>query len=125
MAKAGLPVTLVETTQEQALASKERIEQILRKSSAFKKGRMTEEHLQQTVDSISIVTDFSTLSEVDIVIEAAFENLDIKKKVFSQLDKVCKAEAILATNTSFMNIDEIAAATSRPSNVIGTRTLQF
>ncbi len=63
--------------------------------------------------------DYADLAEVDVVIEAVFENMDIKKQVFAQLDKTCKAGAILATNTSTLDVDEIAASTSRAQDVIG------
>ena len=121
MANAGIPVTLVETTPELALAAQHRIESTYKMSSAFKSGKMTEEKFQKTMSLFTFSSDLNILKDADIVVEAVFENMEVKKGIFAQLDKICKADAILATNTSFMDVDEIASATSRPSSVVGTR----
>jgi 3-hydroxyacyl-CoA dehydrogenase len=123
IANAGLPVTLVETSPELAEAAKQRIENTYKMSSAFKSGKMSEEKLQTTMNLFTFSSDLKELSEADIVVEAVFENMETKKNIFAQLDGICKPEAILATNTSFMDVDEISSATSRPASVVGTRKL--
>ncbi|MCF8475281.1 MAG: enoyl-CoA hydratase/isomerase family protein [Emcibacter sp.] len=84
-----------------------------------KKGRMTPEQVTQRMALLQSTTNYDDLREVDLVVEAVFENMDIKKKVFQALDKICKPGAILATNTSTLDVNEIAHATSRPEDVIG------
>lgn len=121
MANAGIPVTLVETSEELATAAQQRIESTYKMSSAFKSGKMTAEKLSKTMSSFTFASDLSSLSKADLVVEAVFENMAVKKDIFAQLDKICKDDAILATNTSFMDVDEIARATSRPASVVGTR----
>lgn len=123
MANAGIPVTLVETSSELAEAAKQRIESTYKMSSAFKSGKMSEEKLKKTMSYFTFASDLNVLSDADIVVEAVFENMEVKKNIFAQLDKICKSDAILATNTSFMDVDEIASATTRPENVVGTRKL--
>jgi len=86
---------------------------------SVKKGRMTEDEKEEILSNISAGTDVNLLSDVDLVVEAAVENMKIKKIIFEELDKVCKENAILATNTSSLSITEIAAATNRPDKVIG------
>lgn len=84
-----------------------------------KKGRMTEEEKKEVLSRIITTTDLNLAEDADIVIEAIVENMDIKKKVFAELDQICKPGAILATNTSSLSITEIASATNRPDKVIG------
>ncbi len=86
---------------------------------SVQKGRMTEEEKEQVLVRITGTTDLNMAEEADIVIEAAIENMEIKKKIFAELDKICKPDAILATNTSSLSITEIASATNRPDKVIG------
>jgi 3-hydroxybutyryl-CoA dehydrogenase len=83
------------------------------------KGRMTAEQLDEVVGRITSSHDLQDAAKVDLVIEAAVENMDIKAKIFAQLDEIAPAHAILASNTSSLPITEIAAATKRPENVIG------
>lgn len=83
------------------------------------KGKISNEEVENILAKISGTTDLSLLDDVDLVIEAAVENMEIKRQIFGDLDKICKAEAILATNTSSLSITEIATATSRPDKVIG------
>ncbi|ASK87575.1 3-hydroxyacyl-CoA dehydrogenase NAD-binding domain-containing protein [Sphingorhabdus sp. SMR4y] len=114
---AGIPVTIVEL-KEEAL---ERGVGVIRKNyeNTAKRGRMTE---QQVEDAMSILTpslSYDDLADCDLVIEAVFENMDVKKDVFTKLDAIVKQGAILASNTSYLNIDEIAAVTKRPEYVIG------
>jgi 3-hydroxyacyl-CoA dehydrogenase len=114
----GLDVVLIETGEEQAAAARSRIEGNL--SGALKRGKISQEQFDTlTTRAFTVATDYATLSDVDLVIEAVFENMDVKKEVFGKLDAVCKAGAILASNTSYLDVDEIAAATSRPADVIG------
>lgn len=83
------------------------------------KGKLTEADKERILGRITATTVVEDLGNVDIVIEAAVENMELKKKIFAELDQVCKPEAILATNTSSLSITEIASATSRPHKVIG------
>ncbi len=83
------------------------------------KGKITNEEVENILSRISGTTNLNLLDDVDLVIEAAVENMEIKKQIFADLDKICKPEAILATNTSSLSITEIATATSRPDKVIG------
>jgi len=116
-ANAGIPVVMKEVNQE-ALS---RGLGIIRNNyeATVKKGRMSSAQFERCMDLISGVTDYSGISEADLVIEAVFENMALKKEIFGELDKKAKAGAILASNTSTLNIDEIAAATNRPQDVIG------
>ncbi|MGR9090612.1 MAG: 3-hydroxyacyl-CoA dehydrogenase NAD-binding domain-containing protein [Gammaproteobacteria bacterium] len=113
----GIPVTLKEVNAE----ALERGMNIIRGNYdvVVKKGRMTQEQLEKNMSMISGTLDYDDLGDVDIVIEAVFENMALKKEIFGTLDKVCKPGAILASNTSTLDIDEIAATTSRPHDVIG------
>ena len=83
------------------------------------KGRMTAEKKAAIMARYSGSTDYAALSQVDLVIEAVFEDLEVKKAVFRELDRVCKPGAVLATNTSYLDIEAIADATQRPQDVIG------
>lgn len=86
---------------------------------SVKKGRITEDVKNEVLGRIKPTTDMSLAKDADLVVEAAIENMDIKKKIFAELDGICKAEAILATNTSSLSITEVASATKRPDKVIG------
>jgi len=83
------------------------------------KGKMTTSQVEQCMSRLATTTDYINLNEADLVIEAVFEDMEIKKKVFQSLDNVCKPGAILATNTSTLDVNEIAAVTQRPQDVIG------
>ena len=84
-----------------------------------KKGTISEEVKQATLGNITTTTDYALIPEADLIIEAATENKDIKFKIFQEIDKIAKADAILATNTSTISITEIAAKTTRPNKFIG------
>ena len=114
---AGIPVTMVETTQE-ALDRGLGVMRTNYERSA-KRGRFTAEEVEERMGMITPSLDMNDLAEVDMVIEAVFERMDIKKEVFTKLDQICKPGAVLATNTSALSVDEIASATSRPESVIG------
>lgn len=83
------------------------------------KGKMTEEDKENILSRISGTTDMNMAEDCDLIIEAAIENMDIKKQIFSELDKICKEDTIFASNTSSLSITEIASATNRPDKVIG------
>ena len=113
----GIPVVLVEVDDE----ALERGLGIIRKnySITVQKGKLSEDKMEQLISTISGTTSYDDIADVDLVIEAVFENLDLKKEIFAKLDSVCKAGAILATNTSYQDVDAIAAATGRPEDVVG------
>lgn len=114
----GLNVTLLEMTADAGQAARDRIEGNL--SGAVKRGKITpRQHDQILTRTLTIVTNYDKLRDADLVIEAVFEEMGVKKKVFAELDRVCKPGAILASNTSYLDINEIAAATSRPTDVLG------
>src|ERR1700730_8855742 len=117
-ANAGIPVLLKETDQ----AALDRGLATIRKNyvNSVKKGRFTEQAMEQRMARIRPTLAFDGFGEADLVVEAVFENMALKKQVFAELDKIAKPGAILATNTSTLNVDEIAAVTSRPQMVIGT-----
>ena len=115
--QAGIPVTIVETSQE---ALDKGISVIKSNYAAtVSKGRLTQEAMDKYMSLLTGSTNLDDLKDVDIVIEAIFENMEVKKEIFGKLDKICKQGAILATNTSTLDIDEIGEATSRPEYVIG------
>jgi len=89
-------------------------------ASSVKHGRFTQQFVDERVALIAPTLSYEGFGAVDLVIEAVFEGMQLKKQVFSQLDQVCKPDAILASNTSTLSIDEIASAVSRPEFVIGT-----
>ena len=116
-ANAGIPVTLIEINDE-ALA---RGLAIIDKNygASVKRGKLAAEKASQCRALITGSTDYASLAELDLVIEAVFEDPELKKTIFARLDSVCKPGAILATNTSYQDVNEIAAATKRPEDVIG------
>ena len=113
----GIPVVLVEVDD----AALERGLGIIRKnySITVQKGKLSEDKMERLISTISGTTNYDDIADVDLVIEAVFENLNLKKEIFAKLDSVCKAGAILATNTSYQDVDAIAAATGRPQDVVG------
>lgn len=88
-------------------------------SKLVEKGKLTVEAMEDILCKVSGTTDMSAAEDCDLVIEAAIENMEIKKSIFGELDKICKAETIFATNTSSLSITEIASATNRPDRFIG------
>jgi 3-hydroxyacyl-CoA dehydrogenase len=117
-ANAGIPVLLKETEQ----AALDRGINTIRKNydNSVKKGRFTQQQMDDRMKLIKPTLTYDGFESVDIVIEAVFEGMALKKQIFGDLDKICKKGAILASNTSTLSIDEIASATSRPEAVIGT-----
>lgn len=116
-ANVGIPVVMVEINDE-ALS---RGLGIISKNYTItvQKGKLAADKMQERLDLITGTTDYSALADVDLVIEAVFENLELKQEIFAKLDKACKPGAILATNTSYQDVDAIAAATNRPQDVVG------
>jgi 3-hydroxyacyl-CoA dehydrogenase len=116
-ANAGIPVTIVEQSQE-------RLDKglgIIRKNyeNTAAKGRITSEQVEERMSLINGQTSIESLDSQDLIIEAVFENMDLKKDIFKQLDSICKEGAILASNTSALDVNEIADVTARPEDVIG------
>ncbi|RYF26100.1 MAG: 3-hydroxyacyl-CoA dehydrogenase, partial [Comamonadaceae bacterium] len=114
---AGLTVTMVERDAASIARGQAHVEKVY--DGLIAKGRMTPEAKAATMARYTPSTAYADLGTVDLVIEAVFEDLDVKKAVFQELDRVCKPGAVLATNTSYLDIDAIAAATARPQDVIG------
>ena len=116
-ANVGIPVTIIEQNQERL----DKGLHIIRKNyeNTANKGRITFEDVEKRTSLINGSTNISDLANCDIIIEAVFENMKLKKDIFKELDHIAKKDAILATNTSALDVNEIAAITSRPENVIG------
>jgi len=115
---AGIPVILLETKQE---ALDKGIATIRRNyDNTMKKGKLTQEKFDQRIGLISGTLSYDDIAQADIVVEAVFEDMGVKETVFRQLDAVMKPGAILASNTSTLDVDRIAGFTSRPQDVIGT-----
>ncbi|KAI8993327.1 3-hydroxyacyl-CoA dehydrogenase [Pilobolus umbonatus] len=112
-----LPVVLMDVSKEQTEKGMKFMDKLLEKD-VFK-SKITSEHAQITRDLVSTTNTLSDLKDVDFVIEAASENLNIKSAIFRDLDAICKSEAILSTNTSSISITKIGAATKRADKVIG------
>jgi 3-hydroxyacyl-CoA dehydrogenase len=116
-ANAGIPVTMIEISDEALDRGLSIIERNY--GGSVKRGKISEEKAAVCRALISGSTDYAALADVDMVVEAVFEDPDLKKKIFKQLDAVCKPGAILASNTSYQDVDAIAAVTSRPEDVLG------
>ncbi|MEJ7777734.1 MAG: 3-hydroxyacyl-CoA dehydrogenase NAD-binding domain-containing protein [Sphingomicrobium sp.] len=114
---AGIPVTIVEMGQEALDRGTGVIAKNYQASAA--KGRFTAGQVEQTMGLLNPTLDFDSLADCDLIIEAVYEAMEVKKEVFGRLDKIAKPGAILASNTSYLNIDEIAASISRPEDVVG------
>ncbi|CAN5748694.1 3-hydroxyacyl-CoA dehydrogenase NAD-binding domain-containing protein [soil metagenome] len=114
---AGIPVTIVEMAQE----ALDRGTGVIRKNyeASAAKGRLKPEQVEAAMGALSPTLDFDSLAECDLIIEAVYETMEIKKEVFGRLDKIAKPGAILASNTSYLDVNEIAASTSRPEDVLG------
>jgi 3-hydroxyacyl-CoA dehydrogenase len=114
---AGLPVTLVERDAESIARGRANVEKVY--DGLIARGRMTPEAKAAVMARYAGSTSYDDIAGADLVIEAVFEDAGVKQAVFRELDRVCKPGAVLATNTSYLDIDAIAAATSRPQDVIG------
>ncbi|NKB53223.1 MAG: 3-hydroxyacyl-CoA dehydrogenase [Rhizobiaceae bacterium] len=116
-AEAGYPVTMLEMSDEaldRGFATME-----ANWSRGIRSGRITADGVAERMARLTRTTDFADLADCDLIIEAVFETMDVKREVFGKLDKVAKKGAVLATNTSYLDINEIAAQTSRPEDVLG------
>jgi len=116
-ANANIPVTLIETSDEAVERSKTMVFGMFKYQ--VDKGRMTQEEAWKRGQSIAWESDFAELADADLIIEAVFENMDVKKQVFAKIDAIAKPSAILASNTSTLDIDEMAAVTKRPGQFVG------
>jgi len=116
-ANAGIPVSVVEVDQDSLDTGLAKVERNYQ--ATVDKGRLTPEKMRERMDRITGVLDYDAVGDADVVIEAVFEDMDIKKDIFATLDKTAGPDAVLATNTSTLDVNEIAAATSRPSSVLG------
>jgi 3-hydroxyacyl-CoA dehydrogenase len=117
-ANAGIPVTIVETGRDLLQKGLDRVAANYRATVA--RGGLAADEMDRRIALINGVTELDALGAADFVIEAVFEEMDLKRRVFSDLDHVAKAGAVLATNTSTLDVDEIARATTRPQDVLGT-----
>jgi 3-hydroxyacyl-CoA dehydrogenase len=116
-ANAGLPVTIVETDAAALARGLDTVKSNY--ESSVKRGRITEVEARARFARIAGTLALEDLADRDLIVEAVFENMDVKKSVFTRLEKIARPGAILASNTSYLNIDEIAAVTSRPDHVLG------
>lgn len=116
-ASSGYEVVLVDAAHDLVHAGVEKIRKSLEK--LLEKGKITAEQKNDALSLIKTHTDISNLSDVDLVVEAIIENAEVKKSVFKELDKTCKTDAILASNTSSISITSVGGATRRPDKVIG------
>ena len=116
-ANAGIPVTLIEVNDDALARGLSIVEKNY--AASVKRGKLTEDKATKCRALITGSTDYASLAEADLVIEAVFEDPELKKTIFARLDETCKPGAILATNTSYQDVNQIAAATKRPEDVIG------
>ena len=114
---AGLPVTMIERDDEALARGRKHVEKVY--DGLIAKGRITPDAKNATMARFNGSTSYDALAQADLVIEAVFEDMAVKHAVFAELDRVCKPGAVLATNTSYLDIDAIAAAISRPQDVVG------
>jgi 3-hydroxyacyl-CoA dehydrogenase len=114
---AGIPVTIVEMQQE----ALDRGTGVMRKNyeASAARGRIKPEQVEQAMGALKPTLNLADLADCDLIIEAVYESMDVKKEIFGKLDTIAKPGAILASNTSYLNVDEIAASTSRPQDVLG------
>ena len=114
---AGLSVTMIERDAESIARGQANVEKVY--DGLIAKGRMKPEAKADVMGRYTPSTSYDDIKDVDLVIEAVFEDIEVKKAVFRELDRVCKSGCVLATNTSYLDIDAIAAVTQRPQDVIG------
>jgi 3-hydroxyacyl-CoA dehydrogenase len=117
-ANAGIPVTIVETGRDLLQKGLDRVAANYR--TTVSRGGLVADEMERRMGLITGATDLEAVGSADVVIEAVFEEMDLKKRVFSDLDRLAKPNALLATNTSTLDVDEIAQATKRPQDVLGT-----
>lgn len=117
VAQAGIKVLLFETNLEVAEKGKVKLDKVLQK--LVEKGKLSAQDKQSLLDRITLCDNYQAMADVDLVIEAVFENMQLKKTIFKKLDEIVQPDAILASNTSALSVTEIAAVTKRPDKVIG------
>ncbi len=117
-ANAGIPVTIIETGRDLLQKGLNRVAANYR--TTVSRGGLSADEMERRIGLITGLTELEAVGSADIVIEAVFEEMDLKKRVFSDLDRLAKPNALLATNTSTLDVDEIARATKRPQDVLGT-----
>ena len=115
---AGIPVSIIETTSEFLDKGMNIIKNNY--AATVSKGRLSQKNMDKRMSLLTPTLDWDVIKEADIVIEAVFEEMEIKKEIFTKIDNLAKEGAILASNTSTLDIDEIADATNRPEEVVGT-----
>src|SRR6185295_7241825 len=116
-ANAGIPVLLKEVSPEALDRGLATIKKNY--AASVSRGKLTQQQMDERLARIEPTITYDRFAEADIVVEAVFEGMELKKKVFAELDRVARPDAVLASNTSTLDIDQIAAATSRPEQVIG------
>jgi 3-hydroxyacyl-CoA dehydrogenase len=116
-ATAGIPVTIVDSNDEAVDKARQTVMGMF--MYQVQKGKLTQEEAWKRGQSITFTDDWNELKDADVVVEAVFENMDVKKEVFTKLDALVKPEAILASNTSTLDIDQMAAVTKRPDKFVG------
>jgi 3-hydroxyacyl-CoA dehydrogenase len=114
---ANLPVIMIDSTKDALKRGRKSIAKLLDKQ--VERGRLSQALRDSRMELLTTSTDFDSLGDADVVVEAVFENMEVKEEVFKSLDRVCKQGAVLATNTSTLDVDRIARATRRPFDVIG------
>jgi len=117
-ADAGIPVTLLEVSEEAKDAALDAIDKLY--AGMVSRGRLSQDAADARRARIAATTADADLAQADIVVEAVFEEMDVKKEVLGRIDKIVAADAILATNTSYLDVDEIATASAHPERVVGT-----
>ena len=117
IARTGLFVVAIEIDDATIASGRGHLENSTGRAVA--RGKLSEDEQKALLDRVSYSTDLNALADVDLVVEAVPEHLELKRQIFTQLDKICKPEAILATNTSSLSVTEIAVATGRPGKVVG------
>jgi 3-hydroxyacyl-CoA dehydrogenase len=116
-ANAGLPVTVIETSAEALARGLDTVARNYRSTAA--RGGLKPEEAERRIGLITGTTDMAAIADADIVIEAVFEKMEVKQQVFGTLDKLARPDAVLATNTSYLDVNAIARATARPQSVVG------
>ncbi|WP_262402356.1 3-hydroxyacyl-CoA dehydrogenase family protein, partial [Actinomadura sp. CNU-125] len=117
LARGGLAVVGIEINADALERGRGHLESST--GRAVKRGRLTADGQREILDRITLSTDFADLGDCDLVVEAVPERLDLKRKVFAELDRVCRADAVLATNTSSLSVTDIAVTTGRPDKIVG------
>jgi 3-hydroxyacyl-CoA dehydrogenase len=116
-ANAGIPVTLVDAFQEPLTRGLETVRKNYQATAA--RGGLSAEELNGRINLIAGSTDLAVVADADVIIEAVFEEIDLKTRIFADLDRLAKPKAVLATNTSYLDVNDIARATHRPESVVG------